>query len=91
MKVEIIFEVSHATLGGTMSVDSFAPAHSAYGLRPAGRDKLLSPVGSFAASSVSLTAFTFGKSFSQFPKLLKSQTAQVLMRSANKMVRKYMR
>jgi hypothetical protein len=29
MNVEIIFEVSHATLGSTMSLDSFAPAHSA--------------------------------------------------------------
>jgi hypothetical protein len=36
MNIEIIFEVSHATLGGTMSLDSFAPAHSAFA-------KLLSP------------------------------------------------
>jgi hypothetical protein len=54
MNVEIIFEVSHATLGGTMSLDSFAPAHPA-----------------LAGFRLRQTPFAV------------SQTAQVLMRSAN--------
>jgi len=39
--------------------------------------KFLSPVGFIAPAQSALTAFASGKSFRQFPKCLKSQTAQV--------------
>jgi hypothetical protein len=40
-------------------------------------------MGSFAPRSVGLAAFAYGKSFSAFPKYLKSQPAQIVMGGVN--------
>jgi hypothetical protein len=78
---KLILEAARGTLDGTLSFDLFAPAHSAL----AGFRLRQTPFagGLLRSRSVGLTAFASGKSFSAFPKCLKSQTAQVPRSSAN--------